>query len=149
MKSYTDIEQSKKLAEILPIESADMYYFLDPTPAGNIYHIVIPQIDFGVRTREPEYNEGDIPCWSLAALMNLLPSEFTEVGKYSTTTYKIDIRKYKFTDDVDLYQIAYGNYKFYEDGNSSWKDMINTGQKENLIDASFQMVCLLKENGKL
>ena len=26
MKSYTDISQSKKLAEILPIESADMYY---------------------------------------------------------------------------------------------------------------------------
>lgn len=26
MKSYTDIEQSKKLAEILPLESADMHY---------------------------------------------------------------------------------------------------------------------------
>ena len=26
MKAYTDIEQSKKLAEILPVESADMYY---------------------------------------------------------------------------------------------------------------------------
>jgi hypothetical protein len=72
MKSYTDLDQSRKLAEFLPIESADMYYFLDPTPAGNIYHIVIPRIDFGVRTKEPEYNEGDIPCWSLTALMNVL-----------------------------------------------------------------------------
>lgn len=26
IKSYTDLEQSKKLAEILPIESADMHY---------------------------------------------------------------------------------------------------------------------------
>ena len=26
MKSYTDIEQSKKLAEILPVETADMCY---------------------------------------------------------------------------------------------------------------------------
>ena len=26
IKSYTDIEQSKKLAEILPLDSADMYY---------------------------------------------------------------------------------------------------------------------------
>ena len=26
LKSYTDIEQSKKLAEILPLESADMFY---------------------------------------------------------------------------------------------------------------------------
>ena len=27
MKSYTDLEQSKKLAEILPLESADMTCF--------------------------------------------------------------------------------------------------------------------------
>lgn len=73
MKSYTDLEQSKKLAEILPIESADIYYFLDPTPAGNIYYIVTPQIDFGVKTKEPEYNKGDIPAWSLAALLQVLP----------------------------------------------------------------------------
>lgn len=72
MKSYTDLSQSKKLAEMLPIESADMYYFLDPTQAGNIYHIVTPQIDFGVKTREPEYNKGDIPCWSLAALLGVI-----------------------------------------------------------------------------
>lgn len=26
IKSYTDLEQSKKLAEILPLESADMHY---------------------------------------------------------------------------------------------------------------------------
>lgn len=26
MKAYTDIAQSKRLAEILPLESADMYY---------------------------------------------------------------------------------------------------------------------------
>ena len=26
IKSYTDISQSKKLAEILPLESADMYW---------------------------------------------------------------------------------------------------------------------------
>lgn len=29
MKSYTDIGESKKLAEILPLESADMHYSLD------------------------------------------------------------------------------------------------------------------------
>jgi hypothetical protein len=81
--------------------------------------------------------------------MNLLPSEFTEKGKYSETTYHIDIRKYALTEDVDLYQIAYGNYKFYEDGNSSWKDMINTSEKENLLDVAFEMICWLKENGKI
>jgi hypothetical protein len=27
IKSYTDLEQSKKLAEVLPIDSADMYWW--------------------------------------------------------------------------------------------------------------------------
>ncbi len=136
MKSYTDLEQSKKLAEILPIESADMgwYYSRNPQAARN-------QMWVGTKAEN-----ADIPCWSLAALLDLLPSEFTTVGKYATTTYEIKIRKYKFVNDVDIYQIAYGNYKFYEDGNSSWKDMINTGEKEELIDAAFEMICWLKEN---
>lgn len=30
MKSYTTLEQSKKLAEILPLESADMFYNEEP-----------------------------------------------------------------------------------------------------------------------
>lgn len=139
MKAYTDLEQSKKLAEILPIETADMgwYYSCNPNSARN-------QMWAGTKAEN-----ADIPCWSLAALMNLLPSEFTEVGKYSITTYTIKIRKYKLTEDCDLYQIAYGNYIFHEDGSSSWKDMINTGEKEDLLDATFQMICWLKENGKI
>jgi len=31
MKSYTDLEQSRKLAEILPLETADMCYSNDGT----------------------------------------------------------------------------------------------------------------------
>lgn len=138
MKAYTSLEQSKKLAEILPIESADMYYrdWKRMTKYIHIAHV-------------GSADEKDLPCWSLAALMNLLPSGFTTKGKYSETTYKIDIRKYALTDDVDLYQIAYGNDKFYEDGSHSWKDMINTGEKEDLLDAVFQMICWLKENNLL
>lgn len=90
MKAYTDLEQSKKLAEILPLESADMYYFLDPTPAGNIYHIVIPQIDFGIKTREPEYDKGDIPCWSLAALMDVIPYNIS----FNKAVYRFKMVKY-------------------------------------------------------
>jgi hypothetical protein len=141
IKGYTDLEQSKQLAKILPLESADMYYSKHNTIYANTLYGSCDIEYFNIH----EY----IPCWSLAALMNLLPSEFTEKGKYSETTYHIDIRKYALTEDVDLYQIAYGNYKFYEEGNSSWKDMINTGEKENLIDAVFQMIIWLKENEKI
>jgi hypothetical protein len=47
------------------------------------------------------------------------------------------------------YQIAYGNYKFYEDGSSSWRDMINTSEREELLDAVFDMITWLKENEKI
>ena len=139
IRAYTDISQSKKLAEILPLESADMYWWY----SGKRYYIeAIDDGDFNEK-------EGHIRAWSLAALMNLLPSEFTEKGEYSETTYKIDIRKYALTKDVDIYQIAYGNYHWHDDGSCSWLDMINTCECEELIDVAFKMICWLKENNKL
>ena len=60
MKSYTDIEQSKKLAEILPLETADMFY----TSLNSDY----PWIWIDKHLMEV----GDIPCWSLAALIKCL-----------------------------------------------------------------------------
>jgi len=61
MKSYTDLEQSKKLAEILPLESADMRY----APIGDIH----PWVWEG----NPKLLETDsTPCWSLAALLDIL-----------------------------------------------------------------------------
>lgn len=60
MKAYTDIVQSKKLAEILPIESADMFY----TSLNRDY----PWIWIDKHLMEVD----DIPCWSLTALLNIL-----------------------------------------------------------------------------
>ena len=34
MKSFTDIEQSKKLADILPLESADFHFSANQSPQG-------------------------------------------------------------------------------------------------------------------
>ena len=64
MKAYTDIEQSKILAEILPIESADMHYVLIDTDK-NKYSAGLEKY-IGIL---PHY-----PCWSLAALRACLPS---------------------------------------------------------------------------
>jgi len=59
IKSYTSLEQSKKLAEILPVESADMRYapFGDTHPWFWHGHLL---------------EKGAIPCWSLAALLGIL-----------------------------------------------------------------------------
>ena len=158
MKAYTDIKQSKNLAKVLSINTADMRYgiiepyeFSDRMYDGGYSEIPYMK-DFFKKNpdvSETELYDGELPAWSLAALINILPSEINIVGEYSTSKYEIDIRKYKFTDKCDLYQIAYGNHKIKEDGSSSWKDMINTGEKEDLIDAVFEMVVWLKEKGKI
>ena len=68
-KAFTSLEQSRKLAEILPTESADMKfpYFGDGQYGTTAF--------FG----EPiEFSGGkDIPCWSLAALLDILCPDIT------------------------------------------------------------------------
>lgn len=77
IKSYTDISQSKKLAEFLPIESADMWYCnSDPH-----------KITVG-KWKNNKHDEDDIPCWSLAALFKMLPySARLERGSSSELCY--------------------------------------------------------------
>lgn len=79
IKRYTDLSQSKVLAKILQIESADMHY-------NNVSIKGINYVDEH-RAELMEYNRAIkvlskytinplfeiIPCWSLAALLNVLP----------------------------------------------------------------------------
>lgn len=126
--NYTTIEQSKKLVKLrLNPDTADMFYFLDPTPAGCIYHLTVPQIGFGVKTREPEYNKGDIPCWSLGALINIIPSTIYK-GKQ---TFTLEMHK-----DA-LYHLCYESRSRL---NEIWVT------KKHLLDAAFEMVVWLLEN---
>ena len=80
MKSYTDLEQSKKLVKILPLKSADMRYgyiapydFSDRMYDGGYDDIPYPK-DF--LKKNPNFSEneydGEYPCWSLAALLEEL-----------------------------------------------------------------------------
>ena len=73
MKIATDLEQSKKLAEILPLESADMCYRI-VAYNPNDTHEYQPYCFRGTLS-------SDIPCWSLAALFSMLPkSAYLEKG---------------------------------------------------------------------
>lgn len=74
IKSYTDLEQSRKLAEILPLESADMVYSYSIDLEGDEHY----DIDF--RNRQPLF-EHDICAYSLAALFGVLPERYTELIK--------------------------------------------------------------------
>jgi hypothetical protein len=80
MKSFSDLEQSKKLAEILPLESADMHYWWKNLKLG-VGHS--KELQEGFESRGIDYT----PCWSLAALLNVLELPTLEkcnIGKDKT-----------------------------------------------------------------
>ena len=121
MKSYTDLEQSKKLAEILPLESADMWW--------NYYTVTIddttPQIiridEHWVGSFNWENKPDNIPCWSLSALLDVLPEGIIE------NFYVPNLQK-----ENGKYSIAYGN-----------EELLCTA--DNPIDACYELITKLKE----
>lgn len=73
IKAYTDIEQSKKLTNILPIESADMCYIKHASsdnPNWEFNEDFPPMILSNVPINE--ITAETLPCWSLAALLGVL-----------------------------------------------------------------------------
>lgn len=78
IKSYTDIEQSKKLAKILPLESADMWYSYYGNSKYNPTIAYKGQQWFLCQIRNSLHD--DVPCWSLAALLRIF--ECYEINKF-------------------------------------------------------------------
>ena len=126
MKAYTDIEQSKKLAEILPIESADMFLALNGTQP-----VMSKYIDDGFVTAD----NTAIPCWSLAALLDQLEDVICDE---EDNQWELVIEKEGVQYDL-YYLIVYGEQenieldRFYDD----------------LIDCCFQIIFKLKEKDLL
>ena len=79
MKAYTDWSQSKKLAEILPLESADMYRVFENNAETRVYYGK-PSTAYFVCE----------PCWSLAALFGVLPDTITS---NDGVAFKLNIKK--------------------------------------------------------
>ena len=65
MRSYTDLEQSKKLAEILPPKSADAFYDMAEPDKRRVPIIGNPDEYY-------DMEDWTIPCWSLAALLEAI-----------------------------------------------------------------------------
>ncbi len=72
MKSYTDIEQSRKLAEFLPIESADQTWARIAIAGANLDVSEVLQYRHNGDMPFKYYSGIGTPCWSLAALLNYL-----------------------------------------------------------------------------
>ena len=123
IKSYTDINQSKKLAEILPTESADMHYW-KRTWKENDYAISVghsKELQEGFEYKCIEY----IPCWSLAALLDVLQK----------TAYLID-------EDANVVLCSYKTAEWNLGINNSDLEFIT---KSNPVDACVEMIIKLHE----
>lgn len=132
MRSYTDIEQSKKLAEFLPLESADGFY-------DSIFNpITMEWNDILVTGTEWASPEVVIPAWSLAALMSVFPKEEGSCVSISFGYYD-----------------ANGNYVsswlccYEKEGESTDDYIIETIPADNPVDCCYEMILKLKEKGLL
>ena len=93
IKSFTDIDQSKKLAEILPLESADMNWNELP-PIGFFARTCPYKLDNGA-------TEGLFPCWSLASLLSVLPDYTLQTNTDGTVFVVCDSKKPMISDAYD------------------------------------------------
>lgn len=89
IKSFTDLEQSKKLAEILPLESADMGWnvFVDGT-------VRILPIDDWDLVKDGSGNVKFYPAWSLAALLDVLKDGALDFTNSRFRLYSNGVTKY-------------------------------------------------------
>lgn len=123
IKSFTSLEQSKKLAEILPLESADMCCFQNQS--GSISYYGFPFLQ-GNKASNP------IPCWSLAALLGVLPNNENISTNLSKGGYRISTLEYTNSWFVD-----------YEDETDGLNNCVTSA--DNPIDACVAMIERLNE----
>lgn len=125
MKSYTDLEQSRKLAEFLPIESADMCYRIVAYNPNDTHEY---QPYCFVSTLE-----SDIPCWSLTALLEIMPKLYDEDDINDGGCQPVLCKAF----DNNMWHVIYRS------------TMYGTDWYCDAIDAAFDMVCWLLKNKKI
>ena len=136
-KISTSLEQSKKLIELgIDINTADMHYSTW-TILNEGEYILSPNQGETIEELQEDYGNQVIPAWSLSALLELIPPYLGE-----------------FKDGIDFGFSKAINGKWYsayyikldDNGLASFNKTV-TG--DTAIDAAFEMVCWLKENGKI
>ena len=136
-KICTSIEQSKKLMELgIDTDTADMCYkCLGEDP----YDLIVRPYSDWKEEYKVLLRSGDAkvyPAWSLAALLSVLPFQIIEnnnrFGFYQVKGFNKQGETYRFEYKTN------NEYFLFE---TSWYN--------EPIDAAFEMVCWLKENGKI
>ena len=138
MKIATDIKQSQQLARILPIESADMFYgtiapydYSDRMYDGGIEDIPLPKTAKKSSIIGADEYDGEIPAWSLSALMAALPNKIEH-----------DFKTYFFKLQTDVYSSGEKYYDLGYQGSGYWLEYEDSTE---LIDACYNLIIKLHE----
>ena len=129
MKGYTDCEQSKKLAEFLSLESADHHYVRKVTdfmgnPVDGKWSVPKygnPNSEHANYIVQNFTNYEKLPCWSLVALLDVLP--FPQLSKDKLGSGKVGWMVSVYPNDCRY--------------DSCWHD--------NPVDACYEMIIRLSE----
>jgi len=125
IKAYTDLEQSKKLAKILPVESADCFWDYDEMQG---FHRISWFEDGFNKHSQLLFNENNVCAWSLAALLDVIPYNVT----FNKAVYRFKL--VKFSDHWECYHENFGTVS------------TKIVKADNPVDAAFEMIVWLKEN---
>ena len=136
IKRYTDISQAKILDEILSSKGADMCFkcFEEET-----YDLIFCEVSYSEWAKEYKvlFDKAGlqvIPCWSLSALISIIPQELFD-GEYIINITEGTINRWIITYDHCENRI----HSYY--GLSTAAD--------NLVDACYKMIIKLKERNLL
>lgn len=129
MKAYTDIEQSRKLAEILPTESADQTWERIAIAGANLD--VPEEMEYWHNGNAPCIlnSKIGIPCWSLTSLLDALPVSVDE-GQHCLALINSN-------PNGDIEWLC-----CYEDDNGN---LLMECYADNQVDACVEMILKLKE----
>ena len=135
-KICTSLEQSNKLIELgIDVSTADMYWWY----SGRRYYVESMDDD--------DFNkESDIPAWSLTALLELMPCNLPLYPE--ATENGVKEGKYRSSDLIASKE-GYLRKRFDGDYEYRYDGIHCVGDYSNPLDAAFEMVCWLLENGKL
>ena len=124
MKGYTDLEQSKKLAEVLPLESADMTWKQVDPITGDLAWEPLLGLNVAIKDNLFSYRNGyTIPCWSLAALLEQIPEKLFDDNGFS---YELEIIKQKGLCYINYLCNDYDGIRYHS---------ISSGCMDTLVDA--------------
>lgn len=130
-KACTDLDQAKKLSKILPLESADMWFQY----VGASYNKGVEKpIYFPMVIRNSETDK-DIPCWSLAALLSVIPKIVKIKGRaYSPCLFPLSNGQW-------IYKLWYNSNEIIHSPVGYCCD--------NIVDCCYEMILRLHELKKI